>query len=92
MRVAAIQGVVHGDVQGVGYRYFVRAEARHLGLFGWVRNRSDGTVEFLACGRRESLDSFLDALRHRHKWARVERIEETTQKQDCPLTDFDIIS
>ena len=37
--------VVHGGGQGVGFRYSARLEADRLGVAGWVRNRSDGTVE-----------------------------------------------
>src|SRR5271165_489701 len=42
--------VVEGFVQGVGYRDFARHAALRLGVSGWVRNRSDGTVEALIAG------------------------------------------
>jgi len=47
--------VVHGRVQGVGFRYFVERVARQLGLDGYVKNRADGTVEVYASGRAEQL-------------------------------------
>src|SRR5258708_12173795 len=55
-RVERLHGVVHGGVQGVGFRYFLMAEARRLGLKGWVRNRDDGTVEFVAEGTKPHLE------------------------------------
>jgi acylphosphatase len=52
---AAIRLVIHGRVQGVGFRAFVVREARKLGLRGWVRNRHNGTVEALLIGAAEAL-------------------------------------
>ena len=51
--------VVSGRVQGVFYRDSCRQVARELGVRGWVRNRDDGTVEFVAEGRREAVDGLL---------------------------------
>ena len=47
--------IVRGRVQGVGFRWFVEREAHILGIAGWVRNNSDGSVEVLAQGSREQL-------------------------------------
>ncbi|MHC5211281.1 MAG: acylphosphatase [Planctomycetota bacterium] len=54
--------VAHGRVQGVGYRWFVRGEARGLGLTGWVRNLRDGTVEVEAHGERASIEALVGRL------------------------------
>ena len=43
--VRAVRMVVHGRVQGVGYRAWVHHQAELHGLAGWVRNRHDGSVE-----------------------------------------------
>jgi acylphosphatase len=48
--------VIRGRVQGVGFRWFVRVQARRLSLAGWVANRPDGTVEVAAAGDQENLD------------------------------------
>jgi acylphosphatase len=53
---------VTGRVQGVGFRYFVYSNAARLGLTGWVRNRRDGSVEVLAEGTRDNLETLLSAL------------------------------
>lgn len=55
--------VVSGRVQGVGFRWFARAEAERLGLSGWVRNRRDGSVEVEVAGGRELIDELANRLR-----------------------------
>jgi acylphosphatase len=47
---------IHGRVQGVGYRDALRRQAERLGVRGWVRNRSDGSVEALVEGSAAALD------------------------------------
>lgn len=42
--------VIHGRVQGMGYRAWAIDTARQLGLTGWVRNNDDSTVEMVVCG------------------------------------------
>ncbi len=54
--IAARHLRITGDVQGVGFRYSMCAEARLLQLAGWVRNRSDGSVEAVVSGEAEALD------------------------------------
>lgn len=50
--------VVHGAVQGVGYRAYILSAARRHRVRGMVRNAGDGTVEILAIGDADSLASF----------------------------------
>jgi acylphosphatase len=67
---------VRGRVQGVGFRWFVEKEAATLGIAGWVRNRSDGSVEVLAQGTREQLFAFRTKLHEGPRAARVDEVEE----------------
>lgn len=69
--------VVHGYVQGVGFRYAARAEARRHGLGGWVRNRPDGTVEAEIEGDEASVAAMLDWLAAGPRGAIVERTDVT---------------
>ena len=48
-----------GTVQGVGFRYYARAAALHLGLTGWVANNWDGSVTLEAQGDRAALDALV---------------------------------
>jgi len=52
---------IEGFVQAVGYRNFVIEQARALSLDGWVRNRTDGTVEALVSGSTKSVEAFVSA-------------------------------
>jgi acylphosphatase len=54
---------VRGYVQGVGFRWWVRARALELGLAGHARNMNDGRVEVLAQGEREAIDRLEHLLR-----------------------------
>ena len=65
---------VNGWVQGVGYRYFVVNTALALGLRGYVRNVSDGSVEVLAQGTRPNLERLLTMLQRGPAAAEVNRI------------------
>jgi acylphosphatase len=50
---------IEGIVQAVGFRQFAIVEARRLGLDGWIRNRSDGTVEALVSGATKTVEAFV---------------------------------
>lgn len=54
-----------GTVQGVGFRYTVQRQAeRFKAITGWVRNLSDGRVEFTAEGSADELESFLSVIQN----------------------------
>ena len=57
----AIRLVITGRVQGVGYRWWAKGEARRLGLDGWVGNRRDGSVELVAAGPAAAVVELIQA-------------------------------
>jgi acylphosphatase len=70
----AVRLRILGRVQGVGFRWFVREEARELGLSGRVKNLPDGSVEVVAVGAPPALDRLRERLRNGP--GRVQGIEE----------------
>ena len=75
---------IRGRVQGVGYRYWAVGQARALGLRGWVRNRTDGTVEMLVRGEAAAVEAFIARCRQGPPSARVERIDEEPADEPAP--------
>jgi acylphosphatase len=68
--------LVSGEVQGVGFRWFVARHARGLGLGGYARNLPDGRVEAVASGGgAEAMARLEELLRAGPAHARVERLE-----------------
>jgi acylphosphatase len=55
---------VRGRVQGVGFREACVDAAEALGVTGWVRNRTDGSVEVLLQGRPEQVERMRTWLGH----------------------------
>lgn len=81
---------VRGRVQGVYYRASTEAEARGLGLTGWVRNREDGSVELVAEGPRDRLEAL-------HRWcqagparARVDAVEASWSPATGEFARFEV--
>jgi acylphosphatase len=81
--------VVHGRVQGVGFRYTVERAARSRGVAGWIRNRSDGTVEAVFEGQTEAVESLVRLCRDGPRGAYVERLEVVSEADES-LEEFRI--
>jgi acylphosphatase len=73
---------IAGRVQGVGYRAWAIATASRLGLRGWVRNRSDGTVEALIIGEDETVAAMIAACRDGPRAAQVGEVAVTPAEDD----------
>ena len=79
-----------GQVQGVGFRYFVWREASELGVDGWVRNCADGTVEALVRGPRDKHDRLRRRLEEGPRWSRVTLVGVTDEADEEVSDGFEI--
>ncbi|MBI5891465.1 MAG: acylphosphatase [Nitrosomonadales bacterium] len=67
--------VIHGRVQGVFFRNSMQGEAQYLSISGWVRNRSDGTVEAVVQGEADAVDAIVRWAQRGPQTASVERVD-----------------
>ena len=89
-RSARARVLVHGHVQGVGFRAFVQAAALRCGVRGGVRNLPDGKVETEAEGERQAIDAFLQCLKAGPPRAKVEALDVEWQSPTGLPADFQI--
>jgi acylphosphatase len=66
---------VTGRVQGVFFRAWTQGQARELGVSGWVRNASDGSVEAHLEGEEATVKALIDRLREGPPSADVEDVD-----------------
>jgi acylphosphatase len=74
--------IIHGRVQGVGYRAWTADEAAARGLEGYVRNRRNGTVEAVFAGPAHSVADMIAACRQGPLGAAVVRIDQFEDSDD----------
>jgi acylphosphatase len=80
--------VVHGRVQGVGFRYALARAADTRGVAGWARNRADGTVEVVFEAEPEAVESLVRFCEEGPRGAEVDRVEVFEEEPEG-LTRFD---
>jgi len=87
-----ISATIHGNVQAVGFRAYTKKQADDLGLVGWVRNVGDASVECVAQGTEEKLETFVGHLESGPYFAEVENavIDWHDRPQDA-CSQFEII-
>ena len=84
----SIRVIISGRVQGVGYRAWVIATASQQGLRGWVRNRSDGSVEAVFHGEESKIFAMIEACKEGPPASRVNSIESFTYKDEISEGPF----
>ncbi|WP_370943479.1 acylphosphatase [Amycolatopsis sp. cg5] len=79
---------VHGQVQGVGFRWWTRARALEIGVVGSANNLRDGRVEVVAEGTRDHCERLLTYLRSGESPGRVDQVIERWSLPKGGLTGF----
>ena len=82
MTEAAIHVIIHGRVQGVGYRAWTEHKAKLRGLSGWVRNRRDGTVEAVFAGPADAVEAMVADCNRGPRGSAVERVAQREAEPD----------
>ncbi len=90
MKKLAKTFVISGRVQGVGFRFFAQRAAYQLGILGYVKNLSTGSVEVYAIGSEYALNEFKRQLAEGPRSARVTGVEESDEALDEEYTRFRI--
>ncbi len=81
---------VEGTVQGVYYRYNTLKKADEYHLTGWVRNRSDGSVEIVCEGTEENINNMVQWCKGGPEGAHVTAVETTWEHYTGEFNVFEI--
>jgi acylphosphatase len=82
---------IHGDVQGVGYRSWMKQKAQELHLTGWVKNREDSAVEAIIQGNDEHVMQMVSLCKKGPDVAWVEKVEIIEGLPDLHLVSFEVL-
>lgn len=89
--IVQVHLVIHGRVQGVNFRNFTLKNAERAGIFGWVKNRQDHTVEALLQGAPGKVEEMKKTLEEGPAAARVDRVEEIESEESTIYYSFQIL-
>jgi acylphosphatase len=81
---------IHGDVQGVSYRYFARTMAENLLLLGWAKNEDDGSVTVFIQGREKNILEMIDWCKTGSPMSTVTNVESREMPLINDLKGFEI--
>ena len=76
-------GRAEGRVQGVGFRFFVQSNAKAMGVTGWVKNMSDGSVTMELQGEAEVVERLIAKIKRGNDWIQVTNFTEN----DLPVVE-----
>jgi acylphosphatase len=82
---------IFGFVQGIGFRYFVKSNARRLKLSGWVRNTDDGRVEALVQGQKETIEKLISLCKKGPFLSEVKTVDVIWEKEEESFEGFQTV-
>jgi len=85
-----VRAIISGRVQGVFFRMETRKAAQEIGVFGWVKNKEDGTVEALFEGEKELVNSVLEWCRKGPLLSEVKEVSLSREEFTGSYDSFDI--
>ncbi len=88
---SSVKLIVSGKVQGVSFRWFTVQAARKLHLNGYAKNLDNGTVEVMAVGPKEQLQSLVNAVKKGPPFSRVDDVEIDWSEPTKVFNHFDIV-
>lgn len=84
--------VLKGKVQRVGFRDYIEGYAREHGMFGWVKNNTDGSVELVIQGTPDQLKECIEVLNQGTPLARVESLSVDWRTPAKQFDEFKVIT
>ncbi len=88
--IERVEFIISGNVQGVGFRYFVYTKASALGLDGYAKNLSGGNVEAVAEGPAEKVNTLLEYLKQGNSYSTVEKVKVNRSNPKYDIKGFHI--
>lgn len=79
---------ISGVVQNVGFRWFVKSNAKSRGLTGWVKNTEDGRVEALAQGEKPMIERLIKLCKKGPFLAEIKSVEVEWEEETEHFVDF----
>jgi acylphosphatase len=82
---------ISGMVQGVGFRGFIKSNAKRLGLKGWVRNLPDGRVEAILQGEKQVIESMIEEINKGNILSEVREMDVIWEDTQEVHDDFTVV-
>ena len=84
--------LIFGNVQGVGFRYWLYAKATKKNIRGWVKNKITGEVEALLIGHDDDVNNVIKQCEKGPSSSSVIQIKIQDYQQKYNKKSFDIIN